>query len=905
MAQQPNPFAMTGQPHGSFGNGATYGMGSTNANSMGSLQHGAAEQWRGLVTPADVGGRLGMTPPVTPHRSTSPRMRSTLTLPSRSLSARRRNRDDNADRRSREREDHRGQQPDEQPLPAGWGQRMLNAEMRIRSLESDLLEAKKIIETNSIDIFKRVDQMKVFVQEVEGRFGQWERAVPERLHELERREEGTKAIINQLTMDIQAKFSELEKAINTRPIPPIPASFGGNATSGPTHFHVGSPLSGPDADQNPPGLDPWGKYAASQSAHLGHGSAPPTPGFPQASSPALARKPWDQKVWSIVESKVSKELKPFDGTNAKYRIWADRVRDHYQKKHGDWEFLFKEVEKQKAPITKDKLIFTFIATDDCNFDVDLAFCSNSLWTFIGENVVDTIYNTRSVLAGGCKNGLELWRALYVKHEGGADQVELGGINNLHNFPQCDKVESLQFWIGKWQETKDMYGAGITDVHLRSMFINILPASVQKEIREKPELTTLQSCINHVLSDLGRLNDVSLSKLHSDRLKASLSSSHRINSLTETNEDDADDKSQGKPKYEDVFKSAINALSDKLDNVVAAVARPKARAKAGPNRRPSDFAKFGDKCLHCGSEKHRAKDCQMIKKLRADNGGKTPPGYKSAFDKWKEKQPKSVAAITEDDEDGEFSETDLEPCWSITGRCCAVPLCGPCESPSFDHHNSFQALFDSDDFDDDEDDAGVLNALKQISSKITIGPKKSQKIRKNLSRPLDKRTIASIAKQVRDGKLDLPDLTLDSNDQYDAVWALVDSGAARSCARRKQHFPNTITHLKPSAVRMATASGEELKSRGCFKLEARSAEGHRIVQTFEDADVDMPIMSVVELSENGELGSDVVFRKSDGAILDVKHETSSRFVKRRGVYFMKLYVPRNRADPAGFARPGQA
>ena len=42
MAQQPNPFAMTGQPHGSFGNGATYGMGSTSANSMGSLQH-----WQG------------------------------------------------------------------------------------------------------------------------------------------------------------------------------------------------------------------------------------------------------------------------------------------------------------------------------------------------------------------------------------------------------------------------------------------------------------------------------------------------------------------------------------------------------------------------------------------------------------------------------------------------------------------------------------------------------------------------------------------------------------------------------------------------------------------------------------------------------------------------------------------
>ena len=220
MAQPPNPFAMDPQLVTSLGQGTTYGMVNTSTTLTGSLQHGAAEQWRGLVrpvTPADMGGRLGMTPPITPPRSTSPRMRSTMTLPSRSMSARRRRRDDSVDRRSREREDHRGQQPDEQPLPAGWGSRMLNAEMRIRSLESDLLEAKKIIETNSIDIFQRVGQMKVFVQEVEGRFGQWERAVPERLPELERREETTKAIINQLTMNIQAKFTELENMINTRP----------------------------------------------------------------------------------------------------------------------------------------------------------------------------------------------------------------------------------------------------------------------------------------------------------------------------------------------------------------------------------------------------------------------------------------------------------------------------------------------------------------------------------------------------------------------------------------------------------------------------------------------------------------------------------------------------------------
>ena len=59
MAQPPNPFAIDGQSVGSLGHGTTYGMVNTSTTSMGSLQHGAAEQWRGLVrpvTPADMGG---------------------------------------------------------------------------------------------------------------------------------------------------------------------------------------------------------------------------------------------------------------------------------------------------------------------------------------------------------------------------------------------------------------------------------------------------------------------------------------------------------------------------------------------------------------------------------------------------------------------------------------------------------------------------------------------------------------------------------------------------------------------------------------------------------------------------------------------------------------------------------
>ena len=377
-------------------------------------------------------------------------------------------------------------------------------------------------------------------------------------------------------------------------------------------------------------------------------------------------------------------------------------------------------------------------------------------------------------------------------------------------------------------------------------------------------------------------------------------------LTEKVDDATIDKQSVTPNSEDVFKSVINVLSDKLDHIVAAVGGPRPKARPQPKRAPSDFAKFGDKCLHCGSADHRARECPVKKKLISQNGGKLPSNYKSAFDKWREKQPKPVAPLMEDEDDEEFAETDLDAVWHIS-QCAitASSVCNVCNDTSFEHINSFAELFDDSCFDEGDDDSEVLLALQQLSSKITVGPKQSQRARKASTKQMDKRTIASVAKQVREGKLNLPDLQLESNDEYYAVWALVDSGAARSCARRRDHFPNTVTHLQPSTVKMATASGEELKSRGCFELGAFSAEGNRIVQTFEDADVDMPIMSVVELSSNGELGSDVVFRKSDGAILDVKSEIASKFVRRKGVYFMKLFVQRNRVDPAGFARPGRA
>ena len=48
--------------------------------------------------------------------------------------------------------------------------------------------------------------------------------------------------------------------------------------------------------------------------------------------------------------------------------------------------------------------------------------------------------------------------------------------------------------------------------------------------------------------------------------------------------------------------------------------------------------------------------------------------------------------------------------------------------------------------------------------------------------------------------------------------------------------------------MATANGQELKSRGTFSVHAMTTEGQEIAPDFEDTDVEMPIIAVNDISK---------------------------------------------------------
>ena len=75
--------------------------------------------------------------------------------------------------------------------------------------------------------------------------------------------------------------------------------------------------------------------------------------------------------------------------------------------------------------------------------------------------------------------------------------------------------------------------------------------------------------------------------------------------------------------------------------------------------------------------------------------------------------------------------------------------------------------------------------------------------------------------------------------------------------------------------------------------------------FEDTDVDMPIIAVNDISQED---TEVIFRKGNSEMVDVRSGRKSRFAKQRGVYFMKVYYEKNQCTcddgvESGFTRPG--
>ena len=111
-------------------------------------------------------------------------------------------------------------------------------------------------------------------------------------------------------------------------------------------------------------------------------------------------------------------------------------------------------------------------------------------------------------------------------------------------------------------------------------------------------------------------------------------------------------------------------------------------------------------------------------------------------------------------------------------------------------NTFQDLGAADMDDDDHEDLAA--AIQELTCHVNTGPRLSQRQRKQQSRPkpLTQKQIQEIADKINRGEIKLPDLKLDTNADYDAVWALVDSGSSVHAVDMRKTFPGAKIQAPP-------------------------------------------------------------------------------------------------------------
>ena len=84
--------------------------------------------------------------------------------------------------------------------------------------------------------------------------------------------------------------------------------------------------------------------------------------------------------------KPAKELlnKPFNGQAENYKIWADRIKDHFKERNSDWTHVFKMIEETKSPIWKSSQNQSTVGDGTSVSNVDYRWVSHHRWTFIGK-----------------------------------------------------------------------------------------------------------------------------------------------------------------------------------------------------------------------------------------------------------------------------------------------------------------------------------------------------------------------------------------------------------------------------------------------------------------------------------------------------------------------------------------
>ena len=302
------------------------------------------------------------------------------------------------------------------------------------------------------------------------------------------------------------------------------------------------------------------------------------------------------------------------------------------------------------------------------------------------------------------------------------------------------------------------------------------------------------------------------------------------------------------------------------------------------------------CWCCGKEGHNRQNCPEFADIKKKNGGKVPRDYVGAYERAMQKTSTStlVKAIQVESLPAECEYAETFPLWPML----ALPGSEVPVSNRFDGFNT--------DEESEDEEQEVLKALSQISAKVSKGLISQRERRARPLPALDTAHLKKVAQQVQEGIIKLPQIDLKDDESYHYVWALMDSGAGANVARRDQ-LPGSEPVAAPP-IALTVASGDTLPNRGARKVTFINPDGSTRTRIFYEADVDMPILSVAEVSKEGSEGSEVSFRRKNGYVEDLRNCHRMPFIKRQGVYFVQLRIPKVDQDPDGhmsdFHRPAR-
>ena len=581
------------------------------------------------------------------------------------------------------------------------------------------------------------------------------------------------------------------------------------------------------------------------------------------------------------------------------------------------------------------------------------------------------YLRRAQLAGGKAeegNGFAMWRRPHRDNHGEGQIVEYAGTQCLREYGRCRKLEDVAAHIDGWYELFEQYGHELEGAHMmtRGMFLDIVPTELRTEILKEPKLqnaghrSLAEWCRNRVLI----LTSEKLAELR----KKEITGRSKIASLR--NKPEGVSTGSAEPDVSDTSSLAqqLCAVLSQLQPLAAVQPPPRkpsstgaARRNGSPGRRSPSPGKrllpdWGNKCFHCGSDKHSRTDCASFKKMMEEhNRGvpkadwKAPPGYKSAIGKARDAAralqakvaPKAkssarpIRALMENDADvvpdiDTASDSDFSSDNEGTGIHAlrrASPISFPVQSSPhpINTMNRFDGLSEGQQSYDQE----MLQQLNSWAHNVRVRPRaKKAKADAYPEIEHDVRFIAGKAKphetiviqSVRDldkasadikplpsSRKSLSKVVKRISSQIscgpDEKLVMVDSGAFTSAINARTELPQF--QLIPISIDEQSPDGESacggiLKCYGRVKTTG-TVEGIPLDVTWQSMDVKVPILSVRQLIKNK---CSVRFHKGGGYIKNTVTCERIPFFEHQGVYYLKMKFksPKSPHPESGFAQP---